>query len=337
MLRVRLAKLCTIAAVAAALIHSSFVLAQAPQNQNTRGRAPANPGRLQQPRQPIRVANQPGPGGNAGGAPAQPQQPIAPFGLTPDQQTSLNGLLATWEKQSDQVNTFKCHFLRWDYDPVFGPNGGRDPKSVASGEIKYKAPDHGVYRVIEMAAWNTQKKAMQPVTDSLDHWVCNGKSIYEFAHVKKQLIERQIPPDLQGKAITDGPIPFIFGAKADKLKQRYFLRQVNPPESIKGAISLEAFPRFQRDAANFHHAELILTEPDFLPYALQIYMPDGKTRTVYQFDKRKVNDLLAFLDFRAPSTPLGWQKIVVPADRPEPPGTTQTRQAASARAGSVKK
>lgn len=234
--------------------------------------------------------------------------------LTPSEQTFLDQVLAMWEKESSGINTFKCTFTLWEYNAAFGPNGGNGAKSEARGEIKYKAPDHGAYRVTELGEWSPAAKKFVPIREGLDHWVCNGKAIYEFAHAKKQLIERKIPPALQGKAIADGPIPFIFGAKADKLRQRYFLRDVTPSDWVKKGIWLEAWPRFQNDAANFEHAELILTQPDFLPFALQIYLPGGKNRRVYQFDDRKKNGWLdAIIDFREPSTPLGWKRLVEPA------------------------
>ena len=56
-------------------------------------------------------------------------------------------------------------------------------------------------------------------TDAIgEHWVCDGKSVFEYRHDQKQLVERPIPPQLQGKAIVDGPLPFLFGAEAAKLK-----------------------------------------------------------------------------------------------------------------------
>ena len=53
-----------------------------------------------------------------------------------------------------------------------------------------------------------------------EHWVCDGTSIYEYRTEQKQLVERPIPKEMQGKAIVDGPLPFLFGAEAAKLKQR---------------------------------------------------------------------------------------------------------------------
>ena len=64
------------------------------------------------------------------------------------------------------------------------------------------------------------------------------------------LTESPLPKELQGKDIVDGPLPFLFGAKAEKLKQRYYLRIITPPD-VQGQVWLEAWPRFLADARNF--------------------------------------------------------------------------------------
>ncbi len=75
--------------------------------------------------------------------------------------------------------------------------------------------------------WNMQK------VDPTEYWTCNGKSIFQVDAKKKQIIEQPIPAELQGKSITDGPLPFVFGAKADTLRKRYFMRIVTPPDAAK--------------------------------------------------------------------------------------------------------
>ncbi|MHB1034273.1 MAG: TIGR03009 domain-containing protein [Pirellulales bacterium] len=219
--------------------------------------------------------------------------PQEPFQLTPQQQAALDLVLRAWEQRSAKVDTFKCSFTRWEYDPVFGPTDPNAPKNVSQGNLKYKTPDKGMFRV----AGTTPEQ-----------WVCDGKSIFEFNYTKRELIERKLPPDMQGKAIVDSPLPFLFGAQADRLKQRYFMRIL--PASQKGQILLEAYPRFRQDAANFRKTELLLTEKDMLPFALQIFLPNGKSRTVYQFENVSINNILDIFDFSSPRTPLGWKKIV---------------------------
>ena len=40
--------------------------------------------------------------------------------------------------------------------------------------------------------------------------VCDGKAIYQFDYKQKKLKEYPLPKNLQGKAITNGPLPFVF-------------------------------------------------------------------------------------------------------------------------------
>ena len=95
------------------------------------------------------------------------------------------------------------------------------------------------------------------------------------ARPKKQVEEHRLPPELQGKAIANSPLPFLFGAEAQKLKQRYFIRIVTPPD-VQDQIWLEAYPRFQQDAANFHHAQFVITTRGMSPFALMLVDPNGQ-------------------------------------------------------------
>ena len=248
--------------------------------------------------------------GAAATPPGKPSPPPVPFVLTPEQQAALDQVLAAWEQRSDKVKTFKCQFNRWDYNATFGPPKFSNVLAKGRGEIKFKAPDHGVYRVAGMTEWDSKVEQYVDKKEGLDHWVCNGQSIFEFQTATRQLIERKLPPQMRGKAISDGPLPFIFGANAATLKRRYLMREFTPADAAAKEIWLEAYPRFQTDAANFQRVEFILTRDEFLPYALQIYLPMGKDRTVYQFTDIKINGS-TFLDtdFAAPRTPFGWKKV----------------------------
>lgn len=237
---------------------------------------------------------------------AQPAPPQAPFQLTPQDEAQTDRVLSQWEKRNHDIKTFDCSFTRWIYDVVFGP--ANQPKFVDLGVIKYAAPDRGMFRVE-----NSERDGKQvPIEDArAEHWISDGKSIFEFSHTKKQLIEHKLPPELQGKAIADSPLPFLFGAEAQKLKQRYWIRIVTPPD-VKDQIWLEAFPRYQQDAANFHHAQFIITTQGMSPFALKLIQPNQKDYTVYQFFNIVVNDPLRLFKgdpFRA-SLPSGWQRIV---------------------------
>lgn len=244
--------------------------------------------------------------------PSPPQPLPPPFVLTPQEEAQVDRVLSQWEQRNRDVKTFDCKFHRWVYDFVFNPPApGQPPQPIYSeaGVIKYAAPDHGLFRVESEEKGGKEVK----IDDArADHWVCDGQSIFEFCPAKRLLIEHKLPPELQGKAIADTPLPFLFGADAQKLKQRYFIRLVAPPPNVKDQIWLEAYPRHQKEAANFHHALFSITTQGMSPYALQLVQPNGKDYTSYKFEDIVVNDKFRLFQgnpFR-PFTPLGWKKVV---------------------------
>ncbi len=263
-------------------------------------------------------------------AAAAPQAAATPPPLSIEAAAALERLLAAWETRNASVTTWSCGFYKWEYN-AWSPadtGGERLAFSESSGEIKYASPDKGMFRVKESKQWNGEtKRYEQRVGEAGEHWVCNGTSIYEFRHSERQLRETKLPPEMRGKAISDGPLPFVFGAKADTLKKRYRMRIVTPP-GVSDQIWLEALPRMQGDAANFSKVELILQARELMPFAMQIYKPGGQDRDVYQFDVKtslidKGLDLIR--DFSRPITPLGYTFIL--EDTQAPPPEPQQRPA----------
>ena len=95
------------------------------------------------------------------------------------------------------------------------------------------------------------------------------------------------------------------------MKRQYYIREVTPAIA-KEQIWLEAYPRFQQDRANFHHAQFLITAEKMEPYALRIVQPNKQDYTVYQFWSIVVNDPFRLFKgdpFRA-FAPVGWQRIV---------------------------
>jgi TIGR03009 family protein len=283
------------------------------QTQPVRGPEPAGgalePDQPVRPQLPVLVPRAPQP-------PAAQPAPKAPFTLTPQEEAELDRVLGLWEQRNANIKTFDCEFRRWIYDVVFG--SPKQPKFVDTGVIKYAAPDRGLFRVER-----TEKDGKDvPIENTrAEHWISDGKSIFEYNHTKKQLTEHKLPPELQGKAIADSPLPFLFGANAQKLKQRYWIRI--EPSDAKDKIFLEAYPRSQQDAANFFCAEFIIMAEGMSPYALNLIQPNKKDRIAYQFYDIVVNDPLRLFKgdpFRA-GLPLGWQRIVE-----EPPPPVQARR-----------
>ena len=288
-----------------------FRPAQQPSGPPVRPQQPVQP--PQSPQQPAQPLQQPA------------QQPQQPPGLTPQEQAALDQLLTAWEARNTSIKTWSCRFTKWEYNawsPV-DPQGFRKQFTESAGDLKYAAPDKGSFRIRETKQWNQQAGRYElRAGEAGEHWVCNGASIYEFRHAEKQLRETRLPPEMQGKAISDGPLPFVFGAKAETLKKRYWMRIITPA-AVKDQIWLEARPRFQADAANFSKVELILQARDLMPFGIQIHKPGGQDRDVYQFDAAtslidRGLDLLR--DFSKPATPLGYRYILEDQQGQPPPG-----------------
>ncbi len=241
--------------------------------------------------------------------------PPPPFVLTPQEQAQVDRVLDAWEGRGKEVRTFECPFIRWEYDAAFpgtpskdNPNGAT---AIVHGTITYQAPDKGHF--VAEADAKTDPKGLQR-----EEWVCDGKAFFNFDSRSRVLTEYQLPPALQGKAIVDGPLPFLFGAEAEKLKQRYYIHII--PGNGPDEIWLEAYPRTQRGAADFQCAQLILQSKGLVPSAMQIYSPGGKNRKAYKFYNVVVNDPnpLKFLQGNPfpTSKPFGWKKVVEPAEPP---------------------
>ena len=102
----------------------------------------------------------------------------------------MEAALQAWQQHSNRVKNFRASFVRFEYDLVFGP--ADKPRYVDTGAIAFGAPDKGMFSV---------EKPRQ------EYWVCDGKSIFEYDYAKKRVTEYRLPPELQGKQITNGPLP----------------------------------------------------------------------------------------------------------------------------------
>ena len=277
--------------------------------------------------------------------PAKQNLPVrqAPFRLAAAEQKRVDQILEFWENRSQKVQTYSARFTRWEYDPVFGPKNPNHARSKGDGIIRYGSPDKGEFKLETIGTFMPPQKEGDPPqypqakVEFDEHWICDGKSIYELNSKQKQLIETRLPPEMQGKQIADGPLPFMFGATKKKLNSRYWIREIKPPADRKGEYWLEVFPKRPDDAANFSRVMVILDEKHFLPMALQIFSPNFNARknwarTVYQFTDRQVNNPIhrgrQFFDrFISPKPPLGWKKVVANFGQPvgQPAGATATK------------
>jgi TIGR03009 family protein len=268
--------------------------------------APDQPVQPQYPTLERRPQASPGPV-----LPGQAQGPSVrvPFMLSAEETAQLNEVLGVWESRNREVKSFECDVIRFRYDAVFA-NAAKpgQPSTVDHGTLRYSAPDKGKFAI----------EGQRP-----EQWICDGKAVYEYDYKRKLVIEHQLPPEMQGRAISEGPLPFVFGTDAQKMKDRYFLRIVTPRDA-KDEIWLEAWPKLQKDAADFYKAEVILKSNGMVPFAVQLTDTNKKDRTVYQFDNTVVNRPMRFIlgmtDLRV-TVPWGWKRVVEPP--PPPPAQAQ--------------
>ena len=259
--------------------------------------------------------------------------------LSVDHQKYLSDLLSYWENSTQQIDRFRCKFNRWDYDPVWGPKpdpqtGEMQAMYISTGEIKYQVPDKAMYEVTGMwefqagdAATEKKSEFVEVSSETYDKLITDGKASFQFDVATKQVRRIPIPPEMQGKTIADGPIPFIFGAKAEKMKSRYWIRVITPTEAQKaGEYWLEAYPKSLQDKQEFSRVKVIL-DKQFLPKAVEIYATDydevrNRKSQTYVFEQRKINEsnlsLFRILDrpFYEPTIPGGWQMVDVNLNQP---------------------
>jgi TIGR03009 family protein len=264
--------------------------------------------------------------------PQQQAQPIAvappPFQLSAAEQAQVDQLLLAWEQNSRNVKTFDTKFVRFEYDLTFpvvdpkAPPGSQPlPNGKDQGVLKYAAPDKGLFRI-----YYTDKNGKWEPTppERIEHWLCDGNSVFVYKYPPDpidpkdpqkpgQVIEYPLPPEMKGKAIADGPLPFLFGAEAKKLRERYYFKVI-PATNPQKEVWLDAYPKFQQDAANFSCVQVVLNLPEMTPKALRQYLPGGKNYYSYVFFDTVINDRLRIFQgnpFQA-YTPRGWQKVTEP-------------------------
>ncbi|HAN98610.1 MAG TPA: hypothetical protein DCQ98_14765 [Planctomycetaceae bacterium] len=242
-------------------------------------------------------------------------------------------LLEYWENSTNQVERFHCKFNRWDYDPVFGPapdptTGKVEAAAISTGEIKFEGPDKAAVEVTGRwlytpATAEEQAQYKEAGPEQLERYVTDGRYAFEFDYTTKQVRKRELPPEIRGTTIADGPIPFIFGAKADRMLARYWIRVITPEDAAAdGQYWLEAYPKYLSDASNFSRVRVVLNGDEFLPIAMEVFDPQwDEVRNFrsqsYQFEERVKNPSQGVLflqrrPFYDPEIPRDWTLIDMP-------------------------
>jgi TIGR03009 family protein len=281
--------------------------------------------------------------------------PYANRPLSPQEKDYLDQVLAHWEKSTADISRYSCKFRRWQYNSgdnfvdQLAANLKVDIRTlnttVASGEVKYMAPDRGLFKIDKLLSLTGQVVNNRPEYKEFDNrfgewWLCDGKHVYEYDRTKKRCTKHSLPPDMQGGAILDSPMPFVFGVKAAKIKERYWARILPPPR--EDIVLVEVYPKYQSDAVNYDHVQIYLDRQVFLPVHLIKYNTNhvdeqGKVlkddREIFEFTDRdknasllqKINENVFRQEFLPSNIPSDWEVVEVPY---APPAANDIRSAA---------
>ena len=265
-----------------------------------------------------------------------PQQPPW-WPLAPAYQQYVDQVLKIWEQRGEQINVFRSRFAKRVHEPDH--TGTVRLKYSVLGEVKYKKPDKGSFEII------CDEKKRQD-TSRAEKWICDGHSFYQYVNETKTLEQEILPPDQRGKMLSDGPVPFLFGAKAEKMKQLYWIRPLAAPKD-RNEIWLEIWPRTQEGTSKFRRAEVRLSATDMRPVGVRCFLAgqqvrgrDGRIRVLppsnesYTFYETVINpnsltDIFRGNDFKA-HLPSGWTKVVK-QQPPQRPTALSGRQPAPTR------
>lgn len=220
---------------------------------------------------------------------AKAARPPAEVLRVPKYSPELEKILNDWEKQTSKFKKLAGGFSRFKYDPTF------EVEKRSDGKFAYEAPDKGNYElrgaeILKGAV--SKKKGKQKGTfytlqsDSAERWVCNGKEVIRINEKDKTFEKVPIPADGQGENIIDGPLPFLFGMKAERAKLRY--KKLELIKNGGGEIILEVHPRLETDSQNWSRAIVIIEANKFLPKAVKLFHSDG-SETVHVFKDLEIN------------------------------------------------
>lgn len=207
----------------------------------------------------------------------------------------LEQLLKDWERVSAKVERLVGQHKRIVYNKIF------EVEKISEGQFYYEAPDKGRIDLVGIEPEKKSKsqrvnektgQAYRIEKDQQTRWICSGKEIMNINDEEKTIEVFPLPPELQGKNIIHGPLPFLFGMKAEEAKKRFelsFVDQDDPNKNNEKVVWIKAVPRQMVDKDNFQEATIKLDRERFLPLAVRLVDPSGNLETVYIFSAKDLH------------------------------------------------
>ncbi|QDT48703.1 hypothetical protein Pan258_27470 [Symmachiella dynata] len=205
--------------------------------------------------------------------------------------------LKDWETNTANHNRLTAKIEKYVYDHTFFS------EKRGLGEIKYEKPGKALLKltpqdtkgkVSRLKDPSKKPYALEGITP--ERWVSTGKEIIQIDDKEKTYKVMLIPPDMQGERLNEGPIPFLFGMKAEEAQRRYHFYQRKQNPRYPKSFSFRAVPQRRVDLQEYKYADVILDIENYVPIAIKLTAPTGKAETVYLFkpEATKVNPKKAF-------------------------------------------
>lgn len=220
------------------------------------------------------VNSLPRPDGSSPQANVEKVQPVSP---------ELQKILEEWERKSSQIRSLHGTHTRTVYNIVF------EVEKRSEGKWYVETPDKGRIDLIGTPPKKGEVskrigksgKPFRIEADRAEKWICDGIEIKMVNDEDKSYEVADLPRHLRGTNIINGPLPFLFGMKAEEIKKRYLIELLETKNQDVHTLRVE--PRRQNDQDNYKEAFVRLEKVRFLPMAVKLVDPTGNLETIYTF------------------------------------------------------
>ena len=235
----------------------------------------------------------------SGQQPGQARLEESPQADTTQVDPALWKILEDWSRRSSGIRRLEGSIARWKYDLTFGV------EYIGEGRFYYEEPDKGrldlsprpvtpeMLEAREQPGAKVHRKGGKPFelqSDQPEKWVCDGLRVISMDVEKKSAHVSQLPEELRGTNIMNGPLPFLFGLPPREAVRRFRLKLVQAPSAGNPYARLHAVPKQSNDAQAWKEADVILDTRTGLPAHVQLIHPSGTFKEVYSFSNLKQND-----------------------------------------------
>ncbi|MBQ7110414.1 MAG: hypothetical protein IJO06_04250 [Thermoguttaceae bacterium] len=220
--------------------------------------------------------------------------PPARYQLSENDRLKLDEFLAHWENFGKGIKQVSCDVHAMEFDGGVLQQDSKKPVAHNWGLFRFKAPNQLLYHIKGEfsyanadsggeAVWQEGKNELKIVLD--------GKSLTQYDYENKKAIVYPLAEEEQNLDLTmdNGQFPLFFVAKAETLKNRFYLRLVTPAAKRQSEVWIEAFPRYARDAQQFQSIVVILGLKDMQPTYMRKVGVNGKSKTDLKFERVEVN------------------------------------------------